>query len=125
MKVMKFGGGCLKDGKDFRQVADIIFSEKEPPIIVVSAIYGVTDLIVDGLEMAKQSETMVPPLLEAVADKNLRITGEAIPASELRRQVVNRIKNRMKKLERLLYGVAYTVILLYISVLIFRIKNFK
>lgn len=108
MKVMKFGGGCLKDGKDFRRVADIISSEKEPPIIVVSAVYGVTDLIVEGLEMAKQSEKMVPPLLEAVADKHQSIIVEAIPAAELRCQVENSIKARMKKLERLLYGVAYT-----------------
>lgn len=108
MKVMKFGGGCLKDANDFREVADIILSEKETPIIVVSAVYGVTDLIVEGLEMALQSEKMVPPLLEAVADKHSRISEETILVWQQKRQVQNRIQARMKKLERLLYGVAYT-----------------
>ena len=38
MKVMKFGGGCLKDGEHFRRVIDVVLSEKDKSVVVVSAI---------------------------------------------------------------------------------------
>jgi len=49
MKVMKFGGSCLKEAKDFRRVTEIIREEKRPRIVVVSAIHGTTANIISHL----------------------------------------------------------------------------
>ena len=44
MKVMKFGGGCLKNGEHFVIVSEIIKSEKSKIVVVVSAVSGITNL---------------------------------------------------------------------------------
>ncbi|NMD10182.1 MAG: aspartate kinase, partial [Acidobacteria bacterium] len=42
-KVMKFGGGCLRDADGFRRAAAVVRREPGPPAAVVSAVSGVTD----------------------------------------------------------------------------------
>ena len=43
MKVMKFGGISLGTSEGIKKVIDIIGSENQPVVIVVSALYGVTE----------------------------------------------------------------------------------
>jgi len=62
MKVMKFGGGCLRDADHFLKVAGIITTEKEKTAVVISAVYGITDLLIDAIQMAVKSEKYVPDL---------------------------------------------------------------
>ena len=42
--VMKFGGGCLRDGRSIAQACAIISAQKRV-VVVVSAISGVTELL--------------------------------------------------------------------------------
>ena len=56
MKVMKFGGGCLKDERSFARVAGIIQAERKAPVVVVSAISGITDFLFESITKAKKSE---------------------------------------------------------------------
>jgi aspartate kinase len=47
MKVLKFGGSSLKDGASMKSVGEIIASDDEEKVIVVSAIQGITDSLLD------------------------------------------------------------------------------
>jgi len=47
MIVMKFGGSSVADGERIKDVADIIRSEKRPRVVVVSAMGGVTDSLIE------------------------------------------------------------------------------
>ncbi len=54
VKVLKFGGSILKDREDFGLAADLVAKELEGgvlPLPVVSAMKGVTDRIIDAVEM--------------------------------------------------------------------------
>ena len=108
MKVMKFGGSCLRDSDHFLRVAEIIRSEKDRSVIVVSAIFGVTDLIIEGIQTALDSETKIPPLIKSLEDRHRKITQEAIKKKGIREKAISSIEERLGKLERLLYGVVYT-----------------
>ncbi|TFG77842.1 MAG: aspartate kinase, partial [Chrysiogenales bacterium] len=54
-KVMKFGGGCLQDGRTFLKVGEIIGRQKSTAI-VVSAVSGITEQLLTAIEQSKKSE---------------------------------------------------------------------
>ncbi|MHA2117938.1 MAG: aspartate kinase [Candidatus Thorarchaeota archaeon] len=109
MKVMKFGGGCLRDPQGFTRVAEIVKSESSDPIVtVVSAVYGVTDLLTEASEAALTSETEIPQRVSDIRGIHHRIAEEAIANTTLRESTINDLEPHLKKLERLLFGVAYT-----------------
>jgi len=56
MIVMKFGGISLRDAAAIKKVAGIISSNEAKTFIVVSAFYGVTDLLVDIVKSLKSNQ---------------------------------------------------------------------
>ena len=44
--VHKFGGSCLREKGDIDRIYNIIENTKESPVIVVSAIWGMTDRLI-------------------------------------------------------------------------------
>lgn len=108
MKVMKFGGGCLKDGEHFLKVAEIISLAKEKTVVVISAISGITNLLVESIHLAMQSEKNVPDFIKNIRNKHKQIIDKAIKDDGLRQMLRRDIEARIKRLERLLYGIAST-----------------
>lgn len=108
MKVMKFGGGCLKDHKHFLQVAEIINSEKDTPLVVVSAVSGITDLLEEGIQAALDSEKKVVGIMKPIRNKHEVIANASIQNGAIRNKMWKDIEIKLERLERLLYGVSYT-----------------
>jgi aspartate kinase len=61
MIVMKFGGSSVANGERIKNVAGIIHSEKRPKVVVVSAMSGVTDSLI---EIAKTVADLSSDILE-------------------------------------------------------------
>ena len=57
MRILKFGGAAFADSKDFLHIAGIITSWNEPLVVVVSAMYGMTDHL---LAMAREIHSNPP-----------------------------------------------------------------
>ena len=74
-KVMKFGGGCLRDGRSFAQACAIIAGQKRVAV-VVSAVSGVTELLLAAIEQARRGEKHIPAILERLAEKHQAIIAE-------------------------------------------------
>jgi len=55
MKVLKFGGISLRDAVAIKKVAQIISSDSEKKFVVVSAFYGVTDLLSELVSSLKNN----------------------------------------------------------------------
>ncbi|MFW6159509.1 MAG: aspartate kinase [Acidobacteriota bacterium] len=108
MNVVKFGGGCLKNGEDFIKVAEIITKKRDKTIVVVSAVQGVTDLLLAGLKEVMETENNLSGLMEALMERHRKIARETIPDEVSRQKAFKDIGRRLKRLERLLFGVAYT-----------------
>lgn len=108
MNVMKFGGGCLRNGGDFLRVTEMISAKKEKLIVVVSAIQGVTDLLEKGIHEAMKSEESLPGLMKVLRERHREIAGETMSDDANGQKVIKDIEDSLKKVERLLYGVAYT-----------------
>ena len=108
MKVMKFGGGCLKASGDFQKVGRILCDESETTAVVVSAVHGVTDLICNAVATALHSEAEIPSLIKSIGLKHKEIMQSTIKNKEVFDITWNDIRALSKRMERLLFGVAYT-----------------
>src|SRR3989441_2157013 len=103
-KVAKFGGNCVSTVDMYERIAHLVEEDLNRKFLVVSAISGVTDSLVTILAQPRE-EKEIDPYLAELRRKHLGLlpksregpagTGEAIDAL-------------VTKLERLLYGVAYT-----------------
>jgi aspartate kinase len=108
IKVLKFGGDCLKDSSHILKVVDIILSQKNFPIVIISAIYGITDLLIDGIDSAKEKETNVATTISVLTEKHYEIAQDSIVSDNILQSTIQNIVMLIKKVERLLYGVSYT-----------------
>lgn len=68
MKVLKFGGTSVGSVESTLNVKKIVESRKEPVIVVVSALGGITDLLIRTAELAKEGKA------EYILDYNSMLT---------------------------------------------------
>lgn len=107
MNILKFGGGCLKDADHFQRVVDIIKRENQA-VVVVSAVEGVTDLLIEGIQKALESEKTVLDIIASIRDKHNKIIDTLTRNPVIRQTTLENIETQLTKLERLLFGISYT-----------------
>ena len=75
--VMKFGGTSVEDALAFERVAHIVRSyERAAPVVVVSAMSGVTDALMMSLRLAAKGEVIeAARSLELHFERHLRVAG--------------------------------------------------
>lgn len=108
MKVMKFGGGCLKNAETLERVADIVARERRKPAVVVSALQGVTDQLIAGAAAARDDERAIPDRIAQIWNRHLKIAERAIRDEVVRKETLRALGIVLLRTERLLYGIAYT-----------------
>ena len=107
MKILKFGGSSLDNGKGLQNCLEIIEKAAvEPIVIVVSARGDSTDVLENLLERAAGGETytellndffsyQLKPARELVFDEEKRILGELLHAVSLTREYSQALKDRV------------------------------
>ncbi len=106
VKVLKFGGSCLKSPEDFKKVVSLLMEESEEPVVVVSAVSGVTDLLETCLYMEKFSEHQMRRRIARV-EKIHRDLLRPLSKKHMR-EAIHAIETRVTRLERVLIGLHYT-----------------
>lgn len=61
--VHKFGGSCLRESSDIEKIANIIQNTEGRPVVVVSALWGVTDKLLRSLRDTQYREKIVKDLV--------------------------------------------------------------
>jgi aspartate kinase len=107
VKVMKFGGVALKDAAAMARVAQIVAAEREPRIVVASAMQGVTDQIQDALGPITKDEAQAHVLMSELRRIH-QACADAIQSSEIRQSTRYLVDKSLDALERLLFGITYT-----------------
>jgi len=107
MKVMKFGGGCLTNAEGFDRVAKIIQSEKSPPFIVVSAISGVTDLLIQSIQKGRENEKAISGSIDSLRKIHRSLAEEMIKSAKLKQQFSHKLETTLGKIEKVITGIAY------------------
>jgi bifunctional aspartokinase / homoserine dehydrogenase 1 len=76
MKILKFGGTSVGTASNFKRVRDIVIQQTGDVIVVVSALGGITDLILKAARVAAEGPGDFHPLLLAIKKRHQEIIDE-------------------------------------------------
>ncbi len=108
MKVIKVGGGCLKGEQNVGHILKLIAEKGKGHIVVVSALNGVTDMLIEGMTDALAEEENIPVILERLRTLHLSTARHLIECDEEYEEFENDFARSLRKLERLYYGLNFT-----------------
>jgi len=106
LKVLKFGGSSLRTGGSIRQVAGIIMAERERKAVVLSAVTGVTEMLVQFISRTR-SEEDVDAFMREITKLHVDLARDALRTESARAKAVEELVAKLVKLERMLYGSCY------------------
>lgn len=108
MKVLKFGGTSVANAENIKKVQAIVQQSKgDAIVVVVSALGGVTDLLLKALNLASQKNQDYKLILKEVETRHIDTVKELIPI-ENQSAVLSKVKSELNNLESLLEG-AYLI----------------
>ena len=106
MKVLKFGGTSVGSAESIRNVRNIILSQKDKKIIVVSAMSGVTNMLVELFEaQSSQNSDKIEGLLLELKLKHLQLIEELFQNTEVKKSTENIFLESFRQLEDVLQSV--------------------
>lgn len=104
MQVLKFGGTSVANAKNISLVKDIVSNTKgDKTIVVVSALGGITDLLLKTAALASEQDKDYVKVLYDIEDRHLTTIKELIPIHSQSR-VLSKVKSELNTLETLLEG---------------------
>jgi aspartate kinase len=106
--VMKFGGSSVGSGERIKNTAELVKDHKpEECVVVVSAMHGVTDRLVDMAERVAlgMPEEMIKDFTGELREKHRAATYEAVSRG-YRETVMVDIERLCAELEKVLVGVS-------------------
>jgi len=104
MKVLKFGGTSVASPESISNVLSIV-QEQEQCTVVVSALGGITDLLIDAMEKAASQDSSYPSLFKLIEERHLELIKSFIPINK-QSSLISFVKVEINRLETLLDGVA-------------------
>jgi aspartokinase/homoserine dehydrogenase 1 len=106
MKVLKFGGSSVATSENINKVISIVkeSSFKNNVAVVVSALGGVTNLLLEAGFLACQGNYNYKNCLKTIENRHIDIVRELIPINA-QSSVLGDIKIKLNKLENILEGV--------------------
>lgn len=106
MKVLKFGGTSVGSGKSIQQVAEILkgLPSDKLSVVVVSAMGGVTDMLIEGSTMASQGDEDYLKIIKKIEKKHIDTIKEIIPVKQ-QSGALSKTKMLLNDLEDIFRGV--------------------
>jgi aspartate kinase len=109
--VMKFGGTSVATGENIRRVANIVADSVKKDcrvVVVVSALAGVTNKLVEISEQAKKGdEKKIQAFTKELAEKHLVAVSKAIVNKQLQKETEKIVANTISELKKVLTGICY------------------
>jgi aspartate kinase len=109
--VMKFGGTSVGTGENIRHAADLVsqYAKNDCRVaVVVSALAGVTNKLLDVAGQAKKSdEKHIETFTKELLQKHLEAISTAIGSKKIQKEVTLIIEETIAELEKVLTGICY------------------
>lgn len=103
MKVLKFGGSSVAKPENIVKIKNIISKYNDPIILVVSALGGVTDLLLEAGTLAANQDQSYKEILNTLEERHLSTIKELMPVTA-QSKVLSKVKSEFNVLETLLEG---------------------
>lgn len=105
MKVLKFGGTSVGTVESLTNVKQIVESRREPVIVVVSALGGITDQLISIAEKASRRDMSYLEGYETVRQRHMTVIEGMVP-EHVRPAVIGRIVEMLDELGNIYKGVS-------------------
>lgn len=106
MKVLKFGGTSVANAENIQKVVNIVKRSNDPQIIVVSALGGITDLLINVGTLAEKSDETYKETLQQLEKKHLDTARGLLPVTH-QSSCLSMIKQHFNELEEICTSVFY------------------
>ncbi len=103
MKVLKFGGSSVANPENIVKIKNIISTYQDHIVLVVSALGGVTDLLLQAGTMASSQDQSYQQVLTSLEERHLTTIKELLPVTA-QSKVLSKVKSEFNVLETLLEG---------------------
>ncbi|MFI3266581.1 MAG: bifunctional aspartate kinase/homoserine dehydrogenase I [Rikenellaceae bacterium] len=80
MRVLKFGGTSVGSAKGIFQIKEILSEVSDNVIVVVSALGGITDMLLVTAQKASNGDSSYVDAMELIKSRHLELVGEVVPA---------------------------------------------
>jgi aspartate kinase len=108
---MKFGGSSVATGENIRHVSEIVAKHAKNNCriaVVVSALAGVTNSLLEVAEQAKRSdEKHIQTFTTELSKKHLSVIESAISSKTIQKEVTQVTEDTIAELEKVLTGICY------------------
>ncbi len=106
MRVLKFGGSSVANAENINKIVSILEDrlKKEKLIVVVSALGGTTDALLNSVILASEGNEQYKAELQKIENRHLEITKQLIPVAQQSR-VLSRVKQYCNEIEDICNGV--------------------
>lgn len=105
MNVLKFGGSSVGSVEPMRNVRDIVLSRNEGVIVVVSALGGITDMLLRTSSLAEGGDLGYIESFVTIRKRHIDMIEELFLDSPLRSSLLQQIENDIAGLKTLFEGV--------------------
>ena len=105
MKVMKFGGTSVGSVNSILSVKHIVESVSEPVIVVVSALGGITDKLINTSKMASTGNAAYEDEFQQIVSRHVEMVKEVIPAGERQEVLQGKIGELLNELKDIFQGI--------------------
>ncbi|MGQ7871247.1 bifunctional aspartate kinase/homoserine dehydrogenase I [Sunxiuqinia sp. sy24] len=105
MKVLKFGGTSVGSAENIRRVKEIVKSQQDDVIVVVSALGGITDKILNAAKMAVLGTEYFNTELTEITERHEEVV-EALFSGNQKEEVKDEVSNLLDELSRIIRGVS-------------------
>jgi aspartokinase/homoserine dehydrogenase 1 len=105
MKVIKFGGTSVGSVESILSVKKIVERQTEPVIVVVSALCGITDMLLKTSQMAVEGDVLYQKSFEEIAERHKDMINAILPADEKRNQLMATVGELLEELRSIYQGV--------------------
>jgi len=105
MKVLKFGGTSVGSVENILSVKKIVEAVEEPVIVVVSALEGITDQLLNTSKIASKGDPAYQIELDKIMERHLNLIKGVVPELE-QSKVIQHTMMMLDELENILRGVS-------------------
>jgi aspartate kinase len=106
--VIKVGGGCLNGKGTIRTIMNLLADHGRGNLVVVSALNGVTDFLIEGMRQALADEAGIPDLMARFQSLHMDVAAHLIRNKKQLQKTSRLLADGFNSLERLFYGLSFT-----------------
>ena len=105
MKVLKFGGTSVGSVESILSVKKIVEAQEEPVIVVVSALGGITDMLLKTATQAVEGDPIYQKTFWTIVERHEDMVNAVIPAGRERDTLMAIVKAHLEELRSIYQGV--------------------